>query len=129
MEAKVNEQTNNDNMSANNKQTNKGGAHAGVVWNCAVTESSAQCIRVRGKASEMYRRYTGRLRRYRRYIGKGTKVGRRSYSDTNMKCWGVVEWVRKHPHIKEGGEAGPSIECCKHCIVKGKVFFLAVVRV
>ena len=68
-------------MSTNNKQTNKGGAHAGVVWNCAVTEFSAQCIRVRGKALEMYQRYTERLRRYRRYIRKGgTKVGHRSYS-------------------------------------------------
>ena len=60
-------------MSANNKQTNKGGACAGVVWNCAVTEFSVQCIRVHGKASEMYRRY----------IGKGMKVGRRSYSDND----------------------------------------------
>ena len=83
-EAKVNEQTNNNNTSANNKQTNKGGTHVGAVWNCTVMESSAQCIRVRGKASEMCRRYTERLRRYQRYIGKGgAKVGRRSYSDSS----------------------------------------------
>ena len=81
-EAKVNRQTNNNNTSANNKQRNKGGARAGVVWNCAVTEFSVQCVRVRGKASEMYQRYTERLRRYWRYIGKGgAKVGCRSYSD------------------------------------------------
>ena len=70
-EAKVNKQTNNNNMSANNKQTNKGGTCAGVVWNCTVTEFSVQCIRVRGKAPEMYWRY----------VRKSTKVGRRSYSD------------------------------------------------
>jgi len=57
MEAKVNKQTNNNNTSTNNKQTNKGGTRVGAVWNCAVTESSAQCVRVRGKALEMYRRY------------------------------------------------------------------------
>ena len=62
-------------MSANNKQTNKGGAHVGVVWNCAVMEFSAQCIRVCGKAPEMYWRY----------VGKGTKVDRRSYSDNQKK--------------------------------------------
>ena len=53
MEAKVNRQTNNNNTSANNKQTNKGGACAGAVWNCAVTEFSAQCIRVCGEALEV----------------------------------------------------------------------------
>ena len=77
----MNKQTNNNNTSANNKQTDKGGAHVRAVWNCAVTEFSAQCVRVCGKASEMYRRYTERLQRYWRYIGKGTKVGCRSYSD------------------------------------------------
>ena len=58
-------------MSTNNKQTNKGGACAGVVWNCTVTEFSAQCVRVHGKASETYRRY----------IRKSMKVDCRSYSD------------------------------------------------
>ncbi len=32
----------------------------------------------------------------------------------------AVEWTRKHPHIEEEeAEAGPSIECSKHCILKG----------
>ena len=35
----------------------------GVVWNCAMTEFSAQCVRVHRKASEMYQRYAERLRR------------------------------------------------------------------
>ena len=96
MEAKVNRQTNNNNMSANNKQTNKGGAHAGAVWNCAVTESGAQCVRVRGKALEMYRRYTERLRRYRRYIGKGgVKVGRRSYSDKLQRLSELLDHIER----------------------------------
>ena len=55
-EAKVNKQTNNNNTSAKNKQTNKGSAHAGAAWNCAVTEFSAQCVRVCGKASEIHGR-------------------------------------------------------------------------
>ena len=59
-EAKVNKQTNNNNTSANNKQTNKGGACAGVVWNCTVMEFSAQCVRVHGRAPEMYQRYIGK---------------------------------------------------------------------
>ena len=58
-EAKVNKQTNNNNMSTNNKQTNKGSAHAGAVWNCAMTEFSAQCIRVCRRAPETYQRYIG----------------------------------------------------------------------
>ena len=42
----------------------------------------------------------------------------------DVRHWGGEEWVRKHPCIEEG-EAGPSIECCKCCIAKGKVIFLA----
>ena len=61
MEAKVNKQTNNNSTSTNNKQTNKGSAHVGVVWNCTVMEFSVQCVRVCGRAPEMYRRYTERL--------------------------------------------------------------------
>ena len=35
-------------------------------------------------------------------------------------CRGTMEWVMKHPCIKEGGEDGPSVECCKCCVQKGK---------
>ena len=53
-EAKVNKQTNNNNTSANNKQTNKGSAHVGAVWNCAVMGFSVQCVRVHRRASEIH---------------------------------------------------------------------------
>ena len=32
----------------------------GAVWSCVVTEFSVQCVRVHGKASEMYQRYIGK---------------------------------------------------------------------
>ena len=74
MGAKMNKQTNNNNMSANNKQTNTGSARVGAVWGCAVMEFSAQCVRVRRKAPEMYRRYAERLWRH---IGDTMEKARR----------------------------------------------------
>ena len=45
-----------------NKQTEA--THVqGAVWNCVVTESGMQCVRVCGKASEMYQRYIGKVQR------------------------------------------------------------------